>query len=74
MAPPVHADKLSNLLTLIAIGHQGCTQILVKWIENIYIVNIILKRKVVFKCGELCHAKCGRAKSYTFVYKMWVSK
>ena len=48
MAPPVHADKLSNLFAFIAIGHQGCTQIFVRWMEyHLYSLNYSEKKSCV---------------------------
>ncbi len=77
VAPPVSADKLSDLFAFIAIGHHGCTQIFVRWIEYHLYSKIYSEKnsRVQAWCPiELCRSKCGRAKSYMLLYKMWVSK
>ena len=68
---------INGVMGLIAILHQGCTQIFVRWIEyHLYSKNYSEKNsRVQVWCPiELCKAKHRRAKSYMYVYKMLVSK
>ena len=73
MAPPFHAEKLSDLFAFITIGHHAWARLLLYWIEK-HLYREYLSRKCspaqAWCHTAICKGSTKSGESYTILFKM----